>query len=119
MDFSVSLKSNKIFRRLYSRGRSAVSPYMVLYCRQNGSAGNRLGITVSTKLGGAVRRNRIRRRIRETYRLNEYRLAKGWDIVIVARSAAVKGDFKEIEAEFIRLSEKLGILNEKGIDCTD
>lgn len=92
---------------------------MVIYCRQNGSAGNRLGITVSTKLGGAVRRNRIRRRIKETYRLNEHRLAKGWDLVIVARSAAARGDFREIGAEFIRLAGKLGILNEKGIDCTD
>ena len=110
MDFSVSLKSNKIFRRLYSRGRSAVSPYMVLYCRKNGSSGNRLGVTVSTKLGGAVRRNRIRRRLKETYRLNEYRLAGGWDVVIVARSAAARGDFRDLEAEFVRLAGTLGML---------
>ena len=65
MKQAVTLKQNRDFRRLYSRGKSAVTPSMVVYCRKNGLDHNRLGFTVSTKLGGAVVRNRARRRLRE------------------------------------------------------
>ena len=71
MKYTVSLKENRVFRRLYAKGKSAVGPAMVLYCRKNGRKESRYGITVSTKLGKAVTRNRVRRRLREIYRLNE------------------------------------------------
>ena len=63
-----TIKENRTFRQIYRRGRSAVTPFLVLYCRPNRLGRNRLGITVSTKLGGAVVRNRARRRLREVYR---------------------------------------------------
>ena len=85
MKYTVSLKENRVFRRLYAKGRSAVSPTMVLYCRKNGRRENRLGLTTGTKLGHAVVRNRVRRRLREIYRLQEHRLSPGYDIVVVAR----------------------------------
>ena len=75
-----TLKKNSDFRRLYAKGKSAVNPYMVLYCRRNRTGENRLGYTVSVKLGHAVRRNRIRRRLREVVRLNAERLSPGWEI---------------------------------------
>ena len=59
-----TLKKNSEFRRLYSKGKSAVNPYMVVYCRKNGRDVNRVGYTVSVKLGHAVVRNRVRRRLR-------------------------------------------------------
>ncbi len=65
MKYTVSLKENRVFRRLYAKGRSAVSPTMVLYCRKNGRRENRLGLTTGTKLGHAVVRNRVRRRLRK------------------------------------------------------
>ena len=68
---TVSLKENHVFRRLYHRGNSAANRYLVFYCRPNGSKQSRLGFTVSTKLGHAVVRNRVRRRLREIYRLHE------------------------------------------------
>lgn len=110
MKFSVSLKENHEFRRAYSRGKSAVSPYMVLYCRKNGRAYNRLGITASTKLGHAVVRNKIRRRLREIYRLNEERLSVGYDFVVVARSRCVNAEYSRMDSEFLHLAEKLGVL---------
>ena len=76
MKYTVSLKENRVFRRLYAKGRSAVSPTMVLYCRKNGRRENRLGLTTGTKLGHAVVRNRVRRRLREIYRLQEHRLPR-------------------------------------------
>lgn len=110
MKFSVSLKENHEFRRAYSRGSSAVSPYMVLYCRKNGKGYNRFGITASTKLGHAVVRNRIRRRFREIYRLNEDKFSPGYDLVVVARFRCVDAEYSKMNSEFLHLAEKLGVL---------
>ena len=76
MQFSSSLKLNHIFRRLYRKGQSAANGYLVLYCRKNGSRQNRIGLTVSAKLAHAVQRNRLRRQLREIYRLHEAQLAR-------------------------------------------
>ena len=78
MKHTVALKQNHEFRRLYSKGRSAVSPYFVLYCRPNRRSYSRLGITPGVKLGNAVKRNRARRRIRELYRGEEQALLPGY-----------------------------------------
>lgn len=112
MKFSKSLKLNHIFRRLYSSSGHANS-YLVLYARKNHSATNRVGVTVSKKLGGAVVRNRVRRRLREVYRLHESRFAPGWDIVVVARSRCIKGDFQKITEAYLSLAQKAGILEEQ------
>ncbi|MBQ2445021.1 MAG: ribonuclease P protein component [Oscillospiraceae bacterium] len=104
---TVSLKENAVFRRLYHRGSSAGSRYLVLYCRRNGTDRSRLGFTVSTKLGHAVVRNRVRRRLREIYRSVESELRPGYDLVVVARSAAVEAEFALLERNFRYLCQKL------------
>lgn len=109
MKHTVSIKENHVFRRLYAKGKSAVSPYLAIYVRRNGGKGNRLGITVSTKLGCAVVRNRVRRRIREIYRLHEDELRPGWDMVIVARIKAAHGRFSALERSYLSLTDKLGV----------
>ena len=81
-----TIKENRTFRQIYRRGRSAVTPFLVLYCRPNRLGRNRLGITVSTKLGGAVVRNRARRRLREVYRLAQPNLKQGYDLVQIGRA---------------------------------
>ena len=113
MKFSKSLKENSQFRRLYARGNSAVDPLLVIYCRKNNAACNRVGITVSKKLGHAVVRNRIRRRLREIYRLHEAEFRCGFDLVIVARGRAVDASFARLERAFLSLSGRLGLLAEK------
>ena len=109
MDHTVSLKQNHEFRRLYAKGKSAVSPYFAVYCRKTGRPYSRLGITTGVKLGKAVKRNRVRRRIRELYRTNESRLAPGWDVVVVARTRAVFARYGELERSFLQLMERLGV----------
>ena len=109
MKFSTSLKLNHIFRRLYHSNGQANS-CLVLYARKNRTGINRVGITVSKKLGKAVVRNRVRRRIREIYRLNEDKFLPGWDIVIVARSRAVEVSFQKLTQSLLSLSEQAGIL---------
>lgn len=84
-----TITENRIFTRLYVKGKSAVYGTIVLYYRPNGSSVNRLGLTSTKKIGCAVKRNRARRVIREAYRLTEDRLRTGYDMVIVARSRAV------------------------------
>ena len=111
MKFSSSLKLNHIFRRLYATSGHANS-YLVLYARKNHSSANRVGVTVSKKLGCAVVRNRVRRRLREAYRLHEARFAPGWDIVVVARSRCVQADFQKLTDAYLSLAEKAGILEE-------
>ena len=109
MKFSSPLKLNHIFRRLYSTSGHG-NGFLVLYARKNHSATNRVGLTVSKKLGCAVVRNRVRRRLREIYRLNEHLFAPGWDIVVVARSRCIKADFQKLTQAYLSLAEKAGIL---------
>ncbi len=113
MEFTVPLKQNHVFRKLYAKGESAVGRFVVVYAKRNGSVCNRLGITTGVRLGRAVDRNRARRRIRETYRLNERRLKPGYDVVIVARTAAIDGDFTEMQKSFLRVCGKLKLLREE------
>ena len=113
MKFSTSLKLNHIFRRLYSTTGYANS-CMVLYARKNRLGENRVGVTVSKKLGKAVVRNRVRRRLREVYRLHESRFLPGWDIVVVARGRAVDADFSDLTKAYLSLAKKCGILREDG-----
>lgn len=109
MKFSSALKLNHIFRRLYATS-GQTNGLMVLYAKKNRLSQNRVGITVSKKLGGAVVRNRVRRRLREVYRLNESRFLPGYDIVVVARSRAVEASFQELCSAYLSLAEKAGIL---------
>ncbi len=113
MKQTVSIKRNYEFRRLYQRGKSAVCPCLAVYCRRNRFGKNRLGLTVGTKLGKAVVRNRVRRRIREAYRIHETQFLSGWDIVVVARVRAAHVGYQELERSLLRLLEKLGLLLER------
>ena len=111
MKFSSALKLNHIFRRLYATQGQA-NGLLVLYAKRNRTGSNRVGITVSKKLGHAVVRNRVRRRLREVYRLNEDKFLPGWDVVVVARSRAVDCPFDQLQRAYLSLAEKAGVLKE-------
>ena len=112
MKFSSSLKLNHIFKRLYHTNGFG-NGFLVLYARKNRTGTNRVGITVSKKLGKAHIRNRVRRRLREVYRLNEEKFQPGWDIVVVARTKSIHGDFQKLTEAYLQLAEKAGILAQK------
>ena len=111
---SETLKKNYEFRRLYAKGRSAVAPTLVIYCRPVTGGGNRVGFTVTTRLGHAVVRNRIRRRLREIYRLHEGELRSGVDMVLVARGRSVTAAYRDLERDYLVLCRKLNLLREEG-----
>ena len=112
MKFSYALKLNHIFRRLYATNGQA-NGYLVFYARPNRLGVNRVGITAGKKLGHAVVRNRVRRRLREVYRLNEDKFTPGWDIVVVARSRCIDADFRKLTNAYLSLAEKAGVLKQE------
>lgn len=110
MNQTVAMKQPHLFRRAYGKGKSAVTPTVVLYARKNGQSFNRLGLTVGTKVGKATVRNRVRRRLKESYRLREETLKTGYDLVIVARSAAAGARFSQLDRHLASLLKRLELL---------
>ena len=108
MEYSDSLKKNNEFQRVYRKGTSQANRYLVMYVLENHDRHmeNRLGISVSKKVGNSVVRHRLTRLIRESYRLNETDFDSNLDIVVVARAAAKGKSFHEIESAFLHLARK-------------
>ena len=98
MKNTVSITENRMFQRLYRKGKSLVTPFFVVYTMKNRQKFNRLGITATKKIGNAVERNRAKRVIKEAYRLLESELPGGMDIVIVARKKTVFMKMQTIKA---------------------
>ncbi|NLK28213.1 MAG: ribonuclease P protein component [Clostridiales bacterium] len=98
-----SLKKNQDFRKIYHTGKSYANKYLVMYVLENDLNKNRLGISVSKKVGNSVIRHRITRLIRESYRLSEDKILKGFDLVVVARVGAKDKSFHEIESALLHL----------------
>ncbi len=100
---SARLLKRAEFRRVYDEGQRRNGSYFAVFYRPNGLAETRLGITVPVRIGKAVVRNRVKRRIREAFRLNRERMAPGWDIVMNPREAAGRVAFRSLEKEMMRL----------------
>ena len=103
--FSQSLKSNIDFQRVYKKGRSYANKYLVMYLLENNQEMNRLGISVSKKVGNSVVRHRITRLIRESYRLHENIFNSGLDIVVIARNSASSVSYWKIESALLHLAK--------------
>ena len=110
MIFSESLKKNADFRFIYQNGRSYGNRYLVLYVYRTGTGHNRLGISVSKKVGNSVVRHRLTRLIRESYRLHETQFDDGLDLIVIARPGAKETSFFEIESALLHLADRQKIL---------
>ena len=109
MKYSESLKKNRDFQQVYKRGTSKANRYLVMYVLPNQHMMNRLGISVSKKVGNSVVRHRLTRLIRESYRLNEEKFDRNLDIVVIARNSAKDRSYQEIESAFMNLAQKHAI----------
>ena len=112
MIFSESLKKNKDFQFVYKKGKSYANKYLVMYILENHSDKNRLGVSVSKKVGNSVVRHRLTRLIREGYRLQESRFQKGLDIVVVCRASARGRSYFDLESALIHLGKLHNIIDE-------
>ena len=103
MVFSESLKKNRDFQVVYKNGRSYANKYLVMYIMENDQNKNRLGISVSKKVGNSVVRHHITRLVRESYRLHEEIFNSGLDIVVIARNSAASVSYHEVESAMLHL----------------
>lgn len=118
MQRTESLKKNHDFQKVYKNGTSKGNRYLVMYVLKNQYMKNRLGISVSKKVGNSVVRHRITRLIRESYRLHEMEFEEGLDIIVVARPQVRGRSFYEVESALIHLAGKhciIGKNNDKEI----
>ena len=116
MIFSESLKKNRDFQIVYKKGKSFANKYLVMYVlknndRLNKEEMNRLGISVSKKVGNSVVRHRLTRLIRESYRLQESRFQRGLDIVVICRASAKGKSYNELESALIHLGKIHNIID--------
>ena len=103
MIFTEGLKKNSDFREVYDRGRSKANRYLVVYVKENGSLKNRLGVSISKKVGNSVYRHYFKRCVKESYRLHEEMFNSGLDIVVMARVGAKGIKYRDIESALMHL----------------
>lgn len=113
MDRFVSMTRNQDFRRAYKRGKSFVSPLVVLYVVRNRAGFTQVGITTSKKIGNAVARSRARRVIREAYRGIAHQVRPGYDLVFVSRGRTPAAKSTQVQKHMERQLAAAGLL-EKG-----
>lgn len=123
MLYTESLKKKKDFQTVYKSGTSFANKYLVMYKIRNELEENRLGISVSKKVGNSVVRHRITRLIRESYRLNEEKFEKGYDLVVVARVNAKGISYADMESALLHMAKlqkiRKDVNNEKNINLHD
>ena len=110
MKHSQSLKKNADFQIVYKEGKSFANKYLVMYVKENDLGINRIGISVSKKVGNSVVRHRVKRLILESYRLHEDMFNSGLDMVIIARTTAKEKVYHDIESAVMHLGKLQGII---------
>lgn len=115
MKRTIPIKNNREFIKVYKRGKFFAGKFIVLYVLPNKLNVNRLGITASKKAGKSIRRNRIKRLVKENYRLKEELIKCGYDLVFVIRGSETLPNYHEIKKEMLFLFRKLCLIN-KGIN---
>ena len=113
MKYSQSLKKNADFQKVYHSGKSFANKYLVMYVKENDLEINRIGISVSKKVGNSVVRHRTKRLILESYRLHEDMFNSGLDMVIIARATAKDRSYEEIKSAVLHLGKLHGIVTFK------
>ncbi len=107
-----SIKKNQEFQNIYRSAKSYANRQLVMYVLRTGRPSNRIGISVSKKVGNSVVRHHLTRLLRECFRLNDDALMTGLDIIVVARPAAKEANYKTIERAYLHLCGLHNIIRE-------
>ena len=111
MKFTDSLKKNRDFQIVYKQGKSYANKYFIMYVLENDQSCNKLGISVSKKVGNSVVRHHIKRLVRESYRLHEDMFNSGLNIVVIARPAARDASYNQVVSAILHLADLHKIKN--------
>jgi len=114
-----SLRKNWEFQAVYRNGKSKANRCFVMIIKKNDASSNRIGISVSKKVGNSIIRHRITRLIRESYRLQENIFNSGLDIVVIARNSASAITYQETESALLHLAKLHNIINMKKLEAVD
>lgn len=106
-----SLRKNRQFQEVYQNGRSRANKYLVMYVSENDQGKNFLGISVSRRVGNSVIRHRVKRLVKESYRLQEHLFKSGLNIVIVGRAAAASVSYQKMESALMNLAGLHGVVS--------
>ena len=112
MEKKYRLRSNIQFKKVYRSGKSYGNRLIVLFVFKNGLKYNRVGYAVTKKVGNSVTRNRVRRRMKEIYRLNCFKIKKGYDLIFLPRINSKDSSYRNIESAMFHLLKIAHILNE-------
>lgn len=107
------VRDNQRFQEIRRHGQSVSNKHLVLCVLPNELPYSRFGFSVSSRIGNAVERNRIKRRLREAMRLRMDTLQPGWDIVFIAKYPIRSADFREMDAACARLIRRAHLLRER------
>jgi len=108
----ISLRNTREFQNVYKNGKSRANKYLIMYVVENNLGVNRLGISVSKKIGNSVVRHHFCRLVRESYRLHKEVFNSGLDIVVLARKCAADASYKDIESALLHLGKLHKIRND-------
>ena len=116
-----TLKKNYEFKNVLNKGKFYRGKYVTIYINKNEEGKNKIGIAISKKIGKANKRNRLKRLIRESYRLQKDNLKKGYNIIFIWNKQAdiLNNTYKNVSEDIIKLFNKAGIINEKNINFID
>lgn len=103
MDKKNKLRNSREFRIVYDKGKSKANKYLVIFYLKNGYDYNRLGFSATKKLGNSVVRNRVKRLMKESFRLNSSKIKKGYDIIFLSRVRAKDAAYKDIESAILHI----------------
>lgn len=99
------LRSNREFRNVYDKGKSFANKYIVMFFIKNDLEFNRVGFAITKKLGNSVVRSTFKRRMKESYRLNQHKFNQGYDIIFLSRPSAKDIDYKAVESAILHLGK--------------
>lgn len=115
MKSTEGLQKDRDFRKVYRQRNSMANRLLIIYIRENREVYNRVGFTVSKKVGKATVRNRVKRRMKESYRKNHRQVKTGYDLVFIARDTAAEASMAEIESAMMHLLRKKKLIKKKEV----